>query len=119
MVSIVSFLPGRIGVYGPETFAGSVLADVGILRPPNQAQAQGPQNISLESLDLLDGDVIFIVKLQSGTEWGTKMRTEIDLIKAQPLWSQLKAVKTNQVYEVNASGRSAATSQPISSWMIC
>ncbi|MEM1256678.1 MAG: iron-siderophore ABC transporter substrate-binding protein [Cyanobacteria bacterium P01_H01_bin.21] len=101
-VSIVSFSPGRIGAYGIDTFAGTVLADVGILRPASQAQAQGPQNISLESLDLLDGDVIFIVTLQRKTEWGTEMRTEIDRMQAQPLWSQLKAVKTKQVYEVNS-----------------
>ena len=101
-VSIVSISPGLIRASGTETFAGSVLADVGISRPASQDQAQGPQYISLESLDLLDGDVMFIVKLQSDTEWGTKMRTEIDRIKAHPLWSQLKAVKTNQVYEVNS-----------------
>ncbi|MEM1281816.1 MAG: iron-siderophore ABC transporter substrate-binding protein, partial [Cyanobacteria bacterium P01_H01_bin.152] len=66
--SIVSIFPGRIGASGTETFAGSVLADAGIARPPSQAQAQGPQNVSLESLDLLDGDVIFIMVLQGDTE---------------------------------------------------
>lgn len=101
-MSIVSIFPGLIRAAGTETFAGSVLADAGIARPPNQAQAQGPQRISLESLDLLDGDVIFIMTLPGGTEVAKESQTEIERIKAHPLWSQLKAVQTNQVYEVGS-----------------
>ena len=101
-VSIVSIFPGLIRAAGTETFAGSVLADAGIARPPSQSQAQGPQNISMESLDLLDGDVIFIMGLQRDTDMATQVQTEIERVKSQPLWSQLKAVKNNQVYEVNS-----------------
>ena len=101
-VSIVSILPGMIRAAGTETFAGSVLADAGIARPPSQSQAQGPQNISLESLDLLDGDVIFLMNLQGDTDMATQVQTEIERVKAQSLWSQLKAVKNNRVYEVNS-----------------
>lgn len=100
-VSIVSIFPGYIQTHGKESFPGSVLADAGILRPPSQAHGSGSRNISLEALDLLDGDVMFIIRTQSNDEWGKEIRTEIDRIKAQPLWSQLKTVKTNQVYEVN------------------
>ncbi|MEO0537732.1 MAG: iron-siderophore ABC transporter substrate-binding protein [Cyanobacteria bacterium P01_A01_bin.123] len=100
-VSIVSIFPGLIRATGIETFAGSVLADAGIARPPSQSQAQGPQNVSLESLDLLDGDVIFIMMLQGDTEVAKGSQAESDRIKAHPLWSQLKAVQANQVYEVN------------------
>ena len=100
-VSIISIFPGLIRATGTETFAGSVLADAGVARPPIQSQAQGPQNVSLESLDLLDGDVIFIMTLQGDTEVAKGSRAESDRIKAHPLWSQLKAVQTNQVYEVN------------------
>ncbi|MEM8544401.1 MAG: iron-siderophore ABC transporter substrate-binding protein [Cyanobacteria bacterium P01_H01_bin.119] len=99
-VSIVSIFPGLIRAAGTETFAGSVLADAGVARPPSQSQAQGPQNVSLESLDLLDGDVIFIMTLQGNTEVAKGSRAESDRIKAHPLWSQLKAVQANQVYEV-------------------
>ncbi|MEM9804407.1 MAG: iron-siderophore ABC transporter substrate-binding protein [Cyanobacteria bacterium P01_D01_bin.56] len=101
-VSIVSILPGMIRASGTETFAGSILADAGIARPPSQSQAQGPQNISLESLDLLDGDVIFLMKLQGNTNMAKQFQTEIERVKSQPLWSQLQAVKANQVYEVNS-----------------
>ena len=101
-VSIVSIFPGRIGASGTETFAGSVLADAGIARPPSQAQAQGPQNVSLESLDLLDGDVIFIIVLQGDTEMAQGSRAENDRLKSHPLWAQLKAVQANQVYEVGS-----------------
>ena len=101
-VSIVSIFPGLIRAAGTETFAGSVLADASIARPPSQSQAQGPQNISMESLDLLDGDVIFIMGLQGDTDMATQVQTEIERVKSQPLWSQLKAVRNNQVYEVNS-----------------
>ena len=101
-VSIVSIFPGLIRASGTETFAGSILADAGLSRPPSQAQPQGPQNISLESLDLLDGDVIFIQTQEGNTQVVTEMRSEIDRMQAHPLWSQLKAVRTNQVYEVGS-----------------
>ncbi|MEM8546447.1 MAG: iron-siderophore ABC transporter substrate-binding protein [Cyanobacteria bacterium P01_H01_bin.119] len=101
-VSIVSIFPGLIRASGTETFAGSVLADADIARPPNQSQAQGPQNISLESLDLLDGDVMFMMTLQGDTEMAKGSRAESDRVQAHPLWSQLKAVQANQVYEVGS-----------------
>ncbi|MEM8545259.1 MAG: iron-siderophore ABC transporter substrate-binding protein [Cyanobacteria bacterium P01_H01_bin.119] len=99
-VSIVSVSPESMGAMGTQTFAGSVLADAGLSRPPSQAQAQGPRNLSLESLDLLDGDVIFLMKPQTDTDATAEIRTEIDRVQAHPLWSQLKAVQANQVYEV-------------------
>lgn len=99
-VSVVSLFPGRIGTLGTETFAGSVLADAGVARPPNQSQAQGPQDLSLEALDQLDGDVIFIVGLQGSTEAATAARAERDRVQAHPLWAQLKAVQANQAYEI-------------------
>ncbi|MDV3352432.1 ABC transporter substrate-binding protein [Leptolyngbya sp. Heron Island J] len=101
-VSVITLIPGLIRASGTETFAGSVLADAGISRPPSQAQPQGPQNISLEALDLVDGDVIFIPTLKGNVGFATGMRAEIDRMKAHPLWSQLKAVKNNQVYEVSS-----------------
>ena len=44
---------------------------------------------------------MFIVRPQSNTKAATDTRAEIDRMKANPLWSQLKAAQTNQVYEVN------------------
>ena len=101
-VSVVYLHPEFIGTMGTATFPGSVLADAGIARPPSQAQAQGPRNISLESLDLLDGDILYIIQPQTNHEVAAEMRTEIERMQAHPLWSQLKAVQTNQVYEVGA-----------------
>lgn len=101
-VSVVRIFPGLISAGGTETFAGSVLTDAGISYPPHQSQAQSLQNISLESLDLLDGDVIFIMTLQSSAEFAQESRAEVERLKSHPLWSRLKAVQTNQVYEVGA-----------------
>ncbi|MEM0981119.1 MAG: iron-siderophore ABC transporter substrate-binding protein [Cyanobacteria bacterium P01_H01_bin.58] len=101
-VSVVYLHPEFIGTMGTNTFTGSVLADAGIARPPSQAQAQGPRNISLESLELLDGDALYIIRPQSNHDVAAAIRAEIDRIQAHPLWSQLNAVQTNQVYEVGA-----------------
>lgn len=101
-VSVVYLHPEFIGAMGTATFPGSVLADAGIARPPSQAQAQGPRNISLEALELLDGDALYIVRPQSNHEVAAEIRTEIDRMKAHPLWAQLKAAQTNQVYEVGS-----------------
>ena len=101
-VSVVYLHPEFIGTMGTATFPGSVLADAGIARPPSQAQAQGPRNISLEALELLDGDALYIIQPQSNHEVAAEIRTEFDLMKAHPLWSQLKAVQANQVYEVGS-----------------
>ena len=101
-VSVVYLHPEFIGAMGTATFPGNVLADAGIARPPSQAQAQGPRNISLESLDLLDGDALYIILPKSNHEAAAEIRTEIDRMQAHPLWSQLKVVQANQVYEVDA-----------------
>ncbi|MEM6453199.1 MAG: iron-siderophore ABC transporter substrate-binding protein [Cyanobacteria bacterium P01_D01_bin.105] len=98
--SIVFLLPGDIRVLGKESFSGNILEDAGLSRPPSQAQGRGINNISLEALDKIDGDVMFILTPQSNTELADDVRTEIKRTQASPLWSQLKAVKNDQVHEV-------------------
>ena len=78
--------------------AGSVLADVGIAL----AKGKGRKIFSLESLDQLDGDVMFIMTLQGDTEMEIEVRAEINRMKAHPLWSKLRAVQANRVYEVGS-----------------
>ncbi|MEM7649660.1 MAG: iron-siderophore ABC transporter substrate-binding protein, partial [Cyanobacteria bacterium P01_A01_bin.70] len=63
--SIVFLTPGRIRTMGKATFPGTVLADAELSRPPSQAAGPGLMNISLEALDEIDGDVLFILTPQS------------------------------------------------------
>ena len=98
--SIVYIRPGEIRTMGQDSFPGSVLSDAGLSRPPAQAQGPDRRNLSLESLDQIDGDVMFILTPQSSSEQAAGVKAEIERVKATPLWSQLQAVKNNQVYEV-------------------
>ncbi|MGD1944372.1 MAG: iron-siderophore ABC transporter substrate-binding protein [Leptolyngbyaceae cyanobacterium] len=98
--SIVFLTPGRIRTMGKATFPGTVLADAGLSRPPSQAEGPGLMNISLEALDEIDGDVLFILTPQSDTELATGVQAEIARTQASPLWPHLIAVKNEQVYEV-------------------
>ncbi|MEL6401233.1 MAG: iron-siderophore ABC transporter substrate-binding protein [Cyanobacteria bacterium J06607_6] len=98
--SIVFLTPGRIRTMGKATFPGTVLADAELSRPPSQAEGPGLMNISLEALDEIDGDVLFILTPQSETELAAGVRAEIERTQASPLWPQLQAVQTDQVYEV-------------------
>lgn len=98
-VSIVRSRPEGVDLYLKKTFAGSVVAEAGLPRPP--AQDRAPEKfadnfprVSLELIPQLDGDVLFWV--QRNEKEGAGMKTMME----HPLWSQLNAVKQGRVYEV-------------------
>ncbi|MGD1953255.1 MAG: iron-siderophore ABC transporter substrate-binding protein [Leptolyngbyaceae cyanobacterium] len=100
-VSVASFHPEQITTYGPESFIGTVLDTAGLSRPPNQREGRNAQ-ISIELLNEIDGDVLFVMKPQSQTELAGEVRAALEKIKENPLWNRLKAVQNNQVYNVDA-----------------
>lgn len=81
------------------SFPGSVIEAVGLPRPPAQRHI-GPkrffEEVSLEQLERLDGDVIFVA-LDPGSE------KSFARYQTNPLWQTLKAVKHNRVYLVDSS----------------
>lgn len=100
-VSIVRFMTGSQNTHfrTQSSFPGSVLQDVGLLRPEAQRRAtksnQPYVTVSLERLDLLDGDVIFAA-LDPGSE------DSFQQFQSSALWQTLKAVKNKQVYAVDS-----------------
>lgn len=113
VVSVVATQQGTVGVYSANSFAGSILNDLGVARPEAQAQAQRHAAIiSREDLASLDGDMIFLVRDQ---------RSDSSLDRqgfvSDPLWSQLKAVQNDAVYEVNnqvwSAGRNVLAAQQV------
>ncbi|NET10573.1 MAG: iron-siderophore ABC transporter substrate-binding protein [Symploca sp. SIO2B6] len=100
-VSVTSFYDDRISTFGKDTFVGTILEDAGLSRPPNQVEESSTQ-ISLELLSDIDGDVLFVMKPQGQTEIADNVRQALEEMKANPLWTQLKAVQTKQVHEVDA-----------------
>lgn len=93
-VSLVRFDPDRIVIYGPEIFAGSVLADAGVTRPPQQREIGRSQEISPEELELIDGDVLLVVAADPD-------ESILADLQANPLWSQLRAVQNERVHAVS------------------
>ncbi|WP_416671479.1 ABC transporter substrate-binding protein [Egbenema bharatensis] len=69
-----------------------IFSDIGLQRPPSQEGLLQEKNFSLEVLPEHDADVLFIVKYPS---------SEVETILRNPIWQQLNAVQTGQVYEVS------------------
>ncbi|MBW4514831.1 MAG: iron-siderophore ABC transporter substrate-binding protein [Timaviella obliquedivisa GSE-PSE-MK23-08B] len=97
-VSIIRIYPNTISIYTSDTFVGSIIEDAGLARPLLQTPT-GQLDISKESLQIADGDVIFLWNNESGQSQ-QEVQTEIAKLKADPLWQRLKAVQQGQVYEV-------------------
>jgi len=94
-VSVVNVRVGRIIIYLKDTFCGLVLQDAGLPRPPTQDEKGGFKEISLESLEAVEGDMMFLWTYGAGGE-----ESALAELKAQPLWSKLDVVQRDQVYEV-------------------
>jgi iron complex transport system substrate-binding protein len=97
-VSVIRIYPNTISIYASNTFVGSIIEAAGLARPPLQSPT-GQLDISKESLQIADGDVIFLWSHESG-QARQKVQTEIAKLKADPLWQKLNAVQQGQVYEV-------------------
>ena len=98
-VSVIVTLQGWISFYTRDSFPGSVLADVGLARPPAQNQrGKSTEQVSREDLDSIDGDAIFLLHVNSGRSDSLT----VTQFANDPLFSQLSAVKQNRVYQVDA-----------------
>ncbi len=97
-VSIVSagdYGPGLpVRIYLAESFMGSVLEEAGLSRPEGQRQRKWTIEISLEQLQILESDAIFLMEYDP--EQGI-----LDRIRRHPLWSRLQVVEAGHVYPVN------------------
>lgn len=96
-VGIVRFLPGEIRIYGPESFSGSVLVDLGVRLPPAVARLSGDIAIypSAEQVDQADADFLFV------TIYGDAAQTTAPAVQGGPIWPTLPAVAAGRVYEVS------------------
>ncbi|MFI8965069.1 ABC transporter substrate-binding protein [Streptomyces sp. NPDC053493] len=93
-VSMVRYLPGKIRLYAKASFIGTILEDVGLPRPKNQQVDDLAVEVSPEKIDQADGDWIF-----TGV-YGDPKATKRDTALANPLWKNLKAVKSGQAKDV-------------------
>lgn len=95
-VSVVRSLADHNRMMAKASFIGTVLQDAGLQRVPSQDQDVFMVRATEENIPDMDGDVMFLTYYRPA-DGGETM---IDKMKKHPLWSQLKVVKENKVYEV-------------------
>ncbi len=93
-VSVVRFLPSEVRLYMKASFSGTVLQDLGLARPPSQEQQKPKESISVEAIPRADGDILFIAQ----SDPHSKLYQQFT---KNPLWQRLKAVQSQQVYQVD------------------
>lgn len=98
-ISYIDILVGYIWCDVKNSFAGSILEDAGLQRPPAQAKVTkgGYITFGLETIETdADADIIFT------SRWMDKDGEKaLKQLQNHPLWRKLKAVQQNQVYVVN------------------
>lgn len=94
-VSVIRVLTDQLRVYQTSSFSGTVLNAVGVARPVSQ---QGTDDtwleLSLERLNEIDADDIFVTLWSGATDDDLRQLTESDL------WRALPAVAANRVHVV-------------------
>ncbi len=95
-VSIFRSRPEGVDIYSQQTFAGTVVREAGLSRPPGQDNmTKFSERISVELIPRLDADVIFWVERNEKEAAGGRQFRE------QPLWGQLEAVKAGRAHRVS------------------
>lgn len=93
-VSLLRFRPEELRIYLKDSYSGSILQDAGVQRPEAQQEAGfALGGISLEKIQLADGDVILIAQ-------GDPESILFDQFTDSPLWQTLEGIKNNQVFQV-------------------
>lgn len=96
-VSLAYACCGTMTIDAENSFAGSILADLGIRRPQSQTAVDGGIIIlSEERIGNLDGDILFLGVYDEESE---KILADW---QQKPLWNQLQVVKAQQIYLVDA-----------------
>lgn len=97
-VSLVRFMPGRVRILYKDTFAGSILEEIGFKRPPAQDKADFAAEVGKERIPEMDGDILFYYSYETGDGQATGLEQEWT---RDPLWKNLSVVKRGQVYKVD------------------
>ncbi|MFC4128574.1 ABC transporter substrate-binding protein [Nocardia rhizosphaerae] len=92
-VSMVRFTEDRFRLYGPETFSGSVLAQLGYRHQDREWNTYSMAELDPERYEQINGDVVFHADYTGSSTGTTKARVTA-------LWDALPAVASGQAYEV-------------------
>ncbi|MBE9160701.1 iron-siderophore ABC transporter substrate-binding protein [Nodosilinea sp. LEGE 06152] len=113
-ISLVRILPEHLALYLKNSFAGSILEDIGFARPPSQDKGVIGEEpfviaISKERIQDTDGDVIFLWTYGATPDIAQSAQSALQKIQTDPLWLQLNAVQQERVYVVSDYWHVAST----------
>ncbi|MEM7712161.1 MAG: iron-siderophore ABC transporter substrate-binding protein [Cyanobacteria bacterium P01_A01_bin.68] len=94
-VSLVNFWNNYTRIYMNDSFAGSIIKEIGLPRPSFQDKDKIHENISLELIPQLESDVIFLIL-------GGHNPSRLKQFTNHLLWSRLEAVREDKVYQVKS-----------------
>ncbi|MBE9193209.1 iron-siderophore ABC transporter substrate-binding protein [Gloeocapsopsis crepidinum LEGE 06123] len=96
-VSVIYLRDGGIVTNGKLGFSTKILDDIGLKYPPSlTTNAKYTLPISEEYLHSIDGDILLVVSHPEREDF-------LEQLQQKPLWQQLKAVQTKQVYIVDSN----------------
>ncbi len=93
-ISIIRFRPGQVRLYLKSSYIGYILQDIGLPRPPSQDQDVFSAEISIEEMQQVDADYIFVTGYDVED-------SERETFLNSPLWQTLAAVQNGRVIDVN------------------
>ncbi|WP_024793351.1 ABC transporter substrate-binding protein [Tomitella biformata] len=94
-ISMVRFRPNQIRLYGNKSFIGTILTDVGLPRPAIQDIDELAAEVSAETINEADGDLLFY------SSYGPPEGTAETAVTAGPLWGRLGAVESGNAHRVD------------------
>ncbi|MDU4241598.1 MAG: iron-siderophore ABC transporter substrate-binding protein [Bifidobacterium longum] len=99
-VSVIEVRPDHIRSYVAQSFPGSVMSELGFAwsEQAMQAQSASLRFSGMENIPLLDADIFFILLRANSPAIARQYQT----LTAHPLWQQLRAVKTGQLWVVDS-----------------
>lgn len=97
-ISLVRFMDGKTRIYLGDTFAGTILKEIGFKRPAAQQGTDFVNEIGKERLNEADGDVMLYFTYELGD--GKGLAREEEWLN-DPMFKSLNVVKNNKAYKVD------------------
>ncbi|GFZ34386.1 iron siderophore-binding protein [Clostridium zeae] len=97
-ISLVRFMSGKTRLYLGDTFAGTILKEIGFARPDSQQGTDFVKEIGKERIKEADGDIMFYYTYETGDGKGEAREQEW---VQDPLFKSLSVVKNGKAYKVN------------------
>jgi iron complex transport system substrate-binding protein len=93
-VSIVRVTPREVWMAGLDSFAGTLVGDLGLARPPAQDARLPYETVAPDRIKALDGDLLLLSVARGGEE-------ALRRLKGRPEWRRLRAVRSGRVLHVD------------------